>query len=90
MTREKESHYGSIDTRKSKIEKPNTCIIYATGGNQEAQDGSQGDHGVFTKLLLEYMDSDDSIDTVFNKIQKDLNHFNGEQVCILKSSARIF
>jgi len=90
MAREKESQYASIDTRKSKIERPNTYIIYATAANQEAQDGDKEDHGVFTKLLLKYMDSDDSIDTVFNKIQKDLGHSNVEQVCILKSPARMF
>ena len=90
MTGRKGSQYAGIETKNSNCDRSNTCIIYATSGNQEAQDGSKDDHGVFTKLLLKYMDSDDSIDTAFDNIQRDLQkHFSGEQVCTLKLLARI-
>ena len=82
LIREKERQYAFIDTKRSRIDKPNTYIIYSTAGNQTAQDGTVGEHGIFTERLLEFMDSDESIEKVFKCIQTDLQHvFNGEQVC---------
>ena len=82
MTRERGSQYAGIETKKSSTSRPNTCIIYATSGNQVALDGTGGNHGVFTERLLNIMDSDESVDKVFKSIQNDLQRiFEREQVC---------
>lgn len=81
MIRGKVSQYTSIKAN-SNCSRPNTCIVYATSGNQVAQDGTGSDHGVFTQRLLNFMDSDENVDKVFKNIQSDLQDiYKGEQVC---------
>ena len=81
MKPEKRSQYVEFKANSSKIDRPNTCIIYATAGDNVALDGKDSENSVFTELLLKYMDSDDTIDKVFENIQSDLqNALKGEQV----------
>ena len=55
----------------------NIFIMYATSKKSVASDGEEGGNGAFTRRLLEYMDTDMTIDEIsratVNDLQKDLN-----------------
>ncbi|MDA7817549.1 caspase family protein [Sulfurimonas sp.] len=56
-----------------------TYIAYATEAGKTAKDG-KGDHGIFTKYLIKYMDESIPLDEVFRKTRKSVyEDTNGEQ-----------
>lgn len=61
----------------------NAFIMYATSSNKTASDG-KGANGMFTELLLKYMDMDDEIASIARAIRTDLrDKSKGKQVCAL-------
>ena len=66
----------------------NVFIMYATSKKSIADEGEEGGNGAFTGRLLEYMNTDMTIDEISRAIVNDLRKDSeGKQVCAMYKSA---